>query len=112
MPGSTTQDEGEYEEVADTPNPKLYRISQVDVMEQGESYRGNSPKEELVLEYVENFRRQFVDIYPNRRELLLTPLNECGVKVPHLPHAPSSEAHRPLLTPNPYPPFVHKHIII
>lgn len=32
-------------------------------------------------EYVENFRRQFVQIFPKRRELLLVPVNECGVRV-------------------------------
>ena len=69
-----------YDEVADTPNPKLRRISKVDVLSMPESYQSNSPKEELALEYVEHFRRQFVDLYTERRELMLCPINECGVK--------------------------------
>ena len=44
------------------------------------SFTGNSEKEELCLEYVENFRRQFADIFPDRRPLLLFPKNECGVR--------------------------------
>ena len=46
-----------------------------------QGYRENSSKEEAVLEYVENFRRQFVQLFPLRRELFLCPLNECGVRV-------------------------------
>ena len=49
-------------------------------MEQPESYRNNTKKEELMLEYVSNFRRQFEDIYPGRKPLLLCPLNECGMR--------------------------------
>lgn len=45
-----------------------------------QSYSNNSEEEELVLEYVENFRRQFVQLYPERKELLLCPRNECGVE--------------------------------
>ena len=45
-----------------------------------ESYRSNSKKEELVLEYVENFKKQFQYIYPDRRYLFLCPLNECAVE--------------------------------
>lgn len=45
-----------------------------------ESYRSNTKKEELVLEYVENFKKQFQYIYPDRRPLFLTPLNECAVE--------------------------------
>jgi hypothetical protein len=43
------------------------------------SYRYNTKKEELVIEYVENFKRQFQYVYPDRRPLFLTPINECGV---------------------------------
>ena len=45
-----------------------------------ESYRTNSKKEELVLEYVFNFKKQFQFIYPDRRYLFLSPVNECGVE--------------------------------
>ena len=77
-------DAAAYEEeellMAFTPNDKLQRVSEIDVMEQPESYRNNTKKEELMLEYVSNFRRQFEDIYPGRKPLLLCPLNECGMR--------------------------------
>jgi hypothetical protein len=44
------------------------------------SFTGNTEKEELCLEYVENFRRQFRELFPGRRPLLLFPQNECGVR--------------------------------
>jgi hypothetical protein len=44
------------------------------------SYKSNTLREELVLGFVDNFRSQFVELYPLRRELLLCPPNECGVK--------------------------------
>ncbi|KAK3273495.1 hypothetical protein CYMTET_18285 [Cymbomonas tetramitiformis] len=43
------------------------------------SFRGVSAKEALMLEYVENFRLQFVELYPKRRPLFLFPPNECKV---------------------------------
>lgn len=44
------------------------------------SYSTNTTKEETVLEYVEDFRRQFVQVFPQRRPLVLCPKNECGVR--------------------------------
>lgn len=44
------------------------------------SYSSNSLKETTLLEYVEDFRRQFVQVFPARRPLTLAPLNECGVR--------------------------------
>ena len=44
-------------------------------------YLKNSRKEELCLEYVHNFRRQYAQLYPGRKELLLCPPNEFGVPV-------------------------------
>jgi len=44
------------------------------------SYKSNTLREELVLGFVNNFRSQFVELYPLRRELILCPPNECGVK--------------------------------
>ena len=41
---------------------------------------GISPKEFKMLEYVNNFRSQFVELYPRRRPLMLDPPNECGVR--------------------------------
>lgn len=46
----------------------------------GKSYTTNTSKEETVLEYVEDFRRQFVQVFPDRRPLLLCPKNEAGVR--------------------------------
>jgi hypothetical protein len=43
-------------------------------------YSNNTTKEETVLEYVEDFRRQFVQVFPTRKALLLSPTNECGVR--------------------------------
>ena len=45
-----------------------------------ESYRYNNKKEELVLEYVANFKSQYHFIYPNRKRLLMTAYNECGIE--------------------------------
>lgn len=44
------------------------------------SYSTNSAKEDTILEYVEDFRRQFVQVFPERRPLLLCPKNEVGVR--------------------------------
>ena len=45
------------------------------------SYISNSLKEELVLEFVENFRKQYVQMtIGTRPPLILCPLNEFGVK--------------------------------
>lgn len=38
----------------------------------------NTLKESLVLEFVEHFRKQFIQLYPDRRPLILSPLNEAG----------------------------------
>ncbi|KAI9193105.1 uncharacterized protein BJ171DRAFT_604974 [Polychytrium aggregatum] len=44
------------------------------------TYYNNNKKEELVIEYVENFQRQYVQLYPGRKELLLFPTNEFGLR--------------------------------
>lgn len=46
-----------------------------------ESYYSNSKKEELVLSFAENFNRQYSQLYPGRKELLLSPPNEMETKV-------------------------------
>jgi hypothetical protein len=43
------------------------------------AYRGNTTKELLCLEYVENFRQQFEQAFPDRPPLFLSALNEAGV---------------------------------
>lgn len=45
------------------------------------SYQGNSKREKIFLSYAENFREQYAHLYPNRRPLLLFPVNEFGVEV-------------------------------
>lgn len=40
-------------------------------------FRENSPKEELVLEHVNQYKRQFKLVYDEERELFLFPKNEC-----------------------------------
>lgn len=42
------------------------------------SYYENTSKEELVLEHVLEYKRQFKVIYDPNRKLLLAPKNECG----------------------------------
>lgn len=44
------------------------------------TYTSNTQKEDLVLEAVENFRAQYVALYPTRTPLLLSPQNECGFR--------------------------------
>ncbi|XP_055049255.2 dynein regulatory complex subunit 7 [Misgurnus anguillicaudatus] len=44
------------------------------------SYTQNSPKEKLMLAMAENFRQQYALLYPDRKPLLLCPVNECGVQ--------------------------------
>jgi len=46
-----------------------------------DSYQYNNSHEKRVLECADNFRRQYIYIYPDRKPLLLMPLNECGVEV-------------------------------
>ncbi|CAL8075052.1 unnamed protein product [Calicophoron daubneyi] len=42
-------------------------------------YKTNNTKEARLLEYCENFRRQYANLCPDRTRLLLSPENECGV---------------------------------
>lgn len=57
---------------------KFVRVSEL--AKQKTSYAKNTQKEETLLEYVEDFRRQFIQVFPNRRPLLLCPKNECGIR--------------------------------
>lgn len=45
------------------------------------SYKINSAKEKMMLHIAANFRRQYTHLCPDRKELFLHPLNECGVEV-------------------------------
>ncbi|XP_062856913.1 dynein regulatory complex subunit 7 [Trichomycterus rosablanca] len=53
---------------------------EVDVSEWPASYRGNSTQEKLLIAMAENFRCQYAHLYPDRKQLLLCPVNECGVQ--------------------------------
>eukprot|EP00842_Homolaphlyctis_polyrhiza_P004040 jgi/Hompol1/4637/HPOL_001817-RA len=44
------------------------------------SYYTNSRKEQLILQYVDNFNRQYCQLYPGRKELFLSPPNEFSLK--------------------------------
>ncbi|XP_069822533.1 dynein regulatory complex subunit 7 isoform X3 [Dendropsophus ebraccatus] len=44
------------------------------------SYTENSPKEQTLLNLAENFCRQYTHLYPDRKPLFRSPLNECGVE--------------------------------
>ncbi|KAK1897810.1 Dynein regulatory complex subunit 7 [Dissostichus eleginoides] len=46
-----------------------------------ESYRVNSPDQIRLLAIADNFQRQYSLLYPDRKPLLLCPVNECGVRV-------------------------------
>jgi hypothetical protein len=41
------------------------------------TYTSNSAKETVVLDFVENFRAQYAQLFPTRAPLLLSPVNEC-----------------------------------
>ncbi|CAH8432138.1 unnamed protein product [Heterobilharzia americana] len=45
-----------------------------------QSYKENNLKERRLIEYCENFRRQYAHLCPDRTKLLLTPKNECGIE--------------------------------
>uniref|UniRef100_H2YT25 Coiled-coil domain-containing protein 135 n=1 Tax=Ciona savignyi TaxID=51511 RepID=H2YT25_CIOSA len=51
-----------------------------DYSEYPESYKENTNKEKLILAYVENYRRQYVHLFRDRKPLFLNPLNECGIE--------------------------------
>jgi hypothetical protein len=52
----------------------------VDTRNVPQSYYTNSAKEILLLQYADNFIRQYTQLYPGRKELLLSPPNEFGIK--------------------------------
>ncbi|KAG2470228.1 DRC7 protein, partial [Polypterus senegalus] len=48
------------------------------------SYKENTPKERSIFAMVENFRLQYAYLYPDRKPLILCPLNECKVQPKYL----------------------------
>ncbi len=59
---------------------KATRLAEVNTSLLLPSVTTNSKKEHLVLEYIDNFRAQFEEVFPRRRPLLLTAKNEAGVE--------------------------------
>ncbi|XP_007431424.1 dynein regulatory complex subunit 7, partial [Python bivittatus] len=45
-----------------------------------ESYKTNSPKEQMLLQVADNFHRQYAHLCPDREPLFLHPVNECGME--------------------------------
>ncbi|XP_026535952.1 dynein regulatory complex subunit 7 [Notechis scutatus] len=45
-----------------------------------ESYKSNTPKEQLLLQVADNFHRQYAHLCPDRVPLFLHPINECGME--------------------------------
>ncbi|XP_005093754.1 dynein regulatory complex subunit 7 [Aplysia californica] len=82
-----TEDAEALKEVLDTivvvpPEPEV-PVQPAEIFDPAEfpsSYKDNLPKELMVLQYSDNFRRQYVHLYRDRKPLLLSPVNECGVE--------------------------------
>ncbi|XP_067895745.1 dynein regulatory complex subunit 7 isoform X2 [Heterodontus francisci] len=54
--------------------------TEVGILNYPTSYQKNTTKEQTMLQYAENFRQQYVYLYPDRKPLFLNPLNECRVE--------------------------------
>lgn len=59
---------------------KLDRIFSVNKADLPSSYTSVSAREELLLNYIANFETTFLTLNPSRKQLLLAPHNECGVR--------------------------------
>ena len=68
-------------EEAEKSTEKVKRIQELNAADFPGSYSTNTPKEELIAQYVQTFREQFESLYPHRRPLFLLPKNECGIPV-------------------------------
>ena len=56
-------------------------FSVLNLNEYPDSYKENTNKEKLILAYTENYRRQYVHLFRDRKPLFLNPLNECNIEV-------------------------------
>ncbi|XP_060547636.1 dynein regulatory complex subunit 7-like [Pantherophis guttatus] len=54
--------------------------SKIDTAHLPESYKTNTPKEQLLLQVADNFHRQYAHLCPDRVPLFLHPINECNVE--------------------------------
>ncbi|KAJ8272217.1 hypothetical protein COCON_G00110760 [Conger conger] len=83
---ASIEEDGELQESEDTMSnnditPSVCSVPETDAEEEfPSSYKENSPQENQLLEMAENFRCQYVHLHPERKPLLLCPLNECGTK--------------------------------
>ncbi|KAM9062398.1 dynein regulatory complex subunit 7 isoform 2-T2 [Sarcophilus harrisii] len=59
--------------------PVAFTKSTIDTSTLPESYRTNTPKEELLIQVADNFSRQYAHLCPDREPLFLHPLNECNI---------------------------------
>ncbi|ORX87803.1 hypothetical protein BCR32DRAFT_264039 [Anaeromyces robustus] len=59
---------------------KLLENEKENINNAPKSYITNSEKENMILKYVSNFNRQYIQQFPNRKKLFLCPENEYGVK--------------------------------
>ncbi|XP_025200554.1 LOW QUALITY PROTEIN: dynein regulatory complex subunit 7-like [Melanaphis sacchari] len=96
--------EEEFNDYADDINESIPEIFP-------ESYTKNSNIEKLIVFCAENFIEQFKVKYPDRRQLVLIPQNECGVrKVVCTTIKPSRLVYSDLIELISYSQFVAKHI--
>lgn len=59
---------------------KAERIKQIDQKNLPPTYTHNSEREELVLDYADQFETQFLSQFPTRKPLYISPLNEAGIQ--------------------------------
>lgn len=62
------------------PKMKIEPTEVFDPADFPESYQQNINKEKLIISFAENFHRQYVHLYRDRKPLLLSPVNELGVE--------------------------------
>lgn len=71
------------EESFKPPNAKMLRVKhtmRTQLAQMPKSSTSVTKKEQIMLDYVDDYRRTFIELYPTRRPLLLFPPNECGVE--------------------------------
>ncbi|KAH9491420.1 Dynein regulatory complex subunit 7 [Bulinus truncatus] len=69
--------------VPEKPDIKPYKQKSIEIFDPDQfpiSYKDNLPKELMVLQYAESFRRQYVHLYRDRKPLFLSPVNECNIE--------------------------------
>ena len=75
---SATQEEAYQNELERRKLEKWIELT--DISKAPANYLKNTPEEEQILDYAENFRQQYSRLFPSRKELILSPINEFGVK--------------------------------